>query len=127
MNRPHRHSNGIPVNSARELVALTVVIHRWHRDYLQALAREQACSPSTVLRVLLDRALGPAPEEAAPPDNDERSQDEPDELALDRSIRLQPRHREVLAAIANRRALPVSSLLGAIVDAWIQANMDACD
>jgi predicted DNA-binding ribbon-helix-helix protein len=127
MNARPRHPNGIALKSARELVALTVVTHRWQRDYLQALAHEQECTLSAVLRALLDQALGPGPEEAAPAKSDERSPDEPGEPAMGRSIWLEPRHREVLAAIADRRALSVSALLGAILDSWVEAHLQASD
>jgi hypothetical protein len=123
MNPSDRHASGIPGRSAWELVAATVVVYRWQRDYLQALAREQQCTLSAVLRVLLDQALGTAPEEAAPATSDERSQDEPDEPATGRSIRLEPRHRELLAVIADRRALSVSALLGAILDSWVEDQL----
>jgi hypothetical protein len=127
MKPAHRHANSIPVKSARELVAMTVVIHGWQRDYLLALAREQGCTPSALLRALLDSALGPAPEEAAPRESSPRTQDEPGEPATGRSIRLEPRHRELLAAIADRRALSVSALLGLILDSWVEANLHAGD
>jgi hypothetical protein len=127
MKPVHRPANSVPVKSARELVAMTVVIHRWQRDYLLALAREQGCTPSALLRALLDPALGPAPEETAPRESSPRSQEEADELPMGRCIRLEPRHRELLAVVADRRALSVSALLGAILDAWVEANLHPGD
>jgi hypothetical protein len=113
--------------SARDLVALTVVLYRWHRSFLEALAAEQGCTLSALLRDLLDEAIGPPVEEEAEPLAQSEHCHSGIEEQIGRSVSLQPRHLCVLNALADRRAMALSDLLGQIVDAWLQANTEAGD
>jgi hypothetical protein len=123
---PHR-CNSVTRQSAQDLVAVTVVLHRWHRSYLQALAVEQGCTTSTILRALLDQALGPAAlEEPEGPADATQPPDEAQEPG-GRAVTLQPRLLRVLAAVADQRALPLSQLVSEILNAWLLAHIDASD
>jgi hypothetical protein len=123
---PHR-CNSISRESAHDLVALTVVVCRWHRTFLQALAAEQGCTSSRVLRAQLDRALGPL--EVEEPDsiqNQPRILPETEQQG-GRCLTLEPRLLGVLAAVADQRAVPLTRLVNEILGAWLLAHVDVGD